>query len=93
MRIGATGPRRSWPRRDQLRGAGLGAALGIASGAAFAVALNAYRQAGLALTKREMEQLLSAGEGEHVEGGRVADSGRAAQVCPERGLAVGAGRA
>ena len=39
----------SWPRRDQLRGAGLGSLLGIASGAAFAVALNAYRQAGLAL--------------------------------------------
>jgi len=39
----------SWPRRDQLAGAGLGTALGLASGAAFAVALNAYRQAGLAL--------------------------------------------
>jgi drug/metabolite transporter (DMT)-like permease len=39
----------SWPRRDQLTGAGLGTALGLASGAAFAVALNAYRQAGLAL--------------------------------------------
>ena len=39
----------SWPRRDQLGGAGLGTALGLASGAAFAVALNAYRQAGLAL--------------------------------------------
>lgn len=39
----------SWPARDQLRGAGLGSVLGIASGAAFAVALNAYRQAGLAL--------------------------------------------
>ncbi|HEY3949425.1 DMT family transporter [Phenylobacterium sp.] len=39
----------SWPRRDQLRGVGLGATMGLASGAAFAVALNAYRQAGLAL--------------------------------------------
>ncbi|THD71079.1 DMT family transporter [Phenylobacterium sp.] len=39
----------SWPRRDQLAGAGLGSALGLASGGAFAVALNAYRQAGLAL--------------------------------------------
>jgi drug/metabolite transporter (DMT)-like permease len=39
----------SWPRRDQMRGAGLGSLLGLASGAAFAVALNAYRQAGLAL--------------------------------------------
>ena len=39
----------SWPRRDQIEGAGLGTALGLASGAAFAVALNAYRQAGLAL--------------------------------------------
>jgi drug/metabolite transporter (DMT)-like permease len=39
----------SWPQRDQMKGAGLGAGLGLASGAAFAVALNAYRQAGLAL--------------------------------------------
>ncbi|MFL5297088.1 MAG: EamA/RhaT family transporter [Phenylobacterium sp.] len=39
----------SWPRRDQLKGAGVGSLLGLASGAAFAVALNAYRQAGLAL--------------------------------------------
>jgi drug/metabolite transporter (DMT)-like permease len=39
----------SWPRRDQMRGAGLGSLLGLASGAAFAVALNAYRQAGLGL--------------------------------------------
>jgi drug/metabolite transporter (DMT)-like permease len=39
----------SWPKRDQMRGAALGSVLGIASGAAFAVALNAYRQAGLAL--------------------------------------------
>src|SRR5215469_10418329 len=33
-----------------------------------------------------------AGKGEHVEAGRVADSGRDAQVCPERGVAVGSGR-
>src|ERR1043166_10005003 len=33
-----------------------------------------------------------AGQGEHVEAGRVADSGRDAQVDPERGLAVGSGR-
>ncbi len=39
----------SWPKRDQLKGAGLGSFLGLVSGAAFAVALNAYRQAGLAL--------------------------------------------
>jgi len=39
----------SWPRRDQLAGAGLGSVLGLASGAAFAVGLNAYRQAGLLL--------------------------------------------
>ena len=39
----------SWPRRDQMAGAGLGTVLGVASGLAFAVALNAYRQAGLAL--------------------------------------------
>jgi drug/metabolite transporter (DMT)-like permease len=39
----------SWPRRDQLAGGVLGSVLGLASGAAFAVALNAYRQAGLAL--------------------------------------------
>lgn len=38
----------SWPRRDQVAGAGLGVALGLASGALFAVGLNAYRQAGLA---------------------------------------------
>jgi drug/metabolite transporter (DMT)-like permease len=35
----------SWPRREQMRGAALGTVLGLASGAAFAVALNA----GLAL--------------------------------------------
>jgi drug/metabolite transporter (DMT)-like permease len=39
----------SWPRSDQLKGAGLGSLLGLASGAAFAVGLNAYRQAGLVL--------------------------------------------
>jgi len=39
----------SWPRRDQMKGAGLGVLLGLASGAAFAVALNAYREAGYAL--------------------------------------------
>jgi drug/metabolite transporter (DMT)-like permease len=39
----------SWPRRDQLKGAGVGSLLGLASGAAFAVGLNAFRQAGLAL--------------------------------------------
>lgn len=39
----------SWPRRDQFAGAGLGSVLGLASGAAFAIALNAFRQAGLAL--------------------------------------------
>jgi len=39
----------SWPKRDQMKGAGLGTLLGLASGAAFAIALNAYRQAGIAL--------------------------------------------
>lgn len=39
----------SWPRRGDIRGGLTGAALGLASGAAFAVALNGYRQAGLAL--------------------------------------------
>ena len=39
----------SWPKREDVRGSLLGAALGLASGAAFAVALNGYRQAGLAL--------------------------------------------
>jgi drug/metabolite transporter (DMT)-like permease len=39
----------SWPRRDQARGALAGALLGLASGAAFAVALNGYREAGRAL--------------------------------------------
>ncbi|MDB5475424.1 MAG: permease of the drug/metabolite transporter superfamily [Phenylobacterium sp.] len=39
----------SWPRRDQMAGARLGVLLGLASGAAFAVALNAYRDAGHAL--------------------------------------------
>jgi drug/metabolite transporter (DMT)-like permease len=39
----------SWPKRDQMRGAAMGVILGLASGAAFAVALNAYREAGRAL--------------------------------------------
>jgi len=39
----------SWPKRANLRGSLAGALLGLASGAAFAVALNGYRQAGLAL--------------------------------------------
>ncbi len=39
----------SWPRSDQMHGAGLGSFLGLASGGMFAVALNAFRQAGLAL--------------------------------------------
>jgi drug/metabolite transporter (DMT)-like permease len=39
----------SWPKRDQMTGVGLGLLLGLASGAAFAVALNAYRDAGRAL--------------------------------------------
>lgn len=39
----------SWPRREDVRGSLRGAALGLASGAAFGVALNGYRQAGLAL--------------------------------------------
>jgi drug/metabolite transporter (DMT)-like permease len=39
----------SWPRRDQAHGGLAGALLGLASGAAFAVALNGYREAGRAL--------------------------------------------
>lgn len=39
----------SWPKREDLRGSLAGALLGLASGAAFAVALNGYRTAGLAL--------------------------------------------
>ncbi|WP_337186857.1 DMT family transporter [Phenylobacterium sp.] len=39
----------SWPRREDVRGGLAGALLGLASGAAFGVALNGYRQAGLAL--------------------------------------------
>ena len=39
----------SWPRRDQMKGAGVGSLLGLASGGAFAVALNGFRQAGLTL--------------------------------------------
>lgn len=42
----------SWPRRADLRGSLAGAALGLASGAAFAVSLNGYRQAGLAFDPR-----------------------------------------
>lgn len=37
----------SWPARADVRGGLAGASLGLASGAAFAVALNGYRQAGL----------------------------------------------
>lgn len=39
----------SWPRRTQERGVLLGSVFGLTSGAAFAVALNAYRVAGGAL--------------------------------------------
>ena len=39
----------SWPGRAAARGALVGSAMGLASGAAFAVALNGHRQAGLAL--------------------------------------------
>lgn len=39
----------SWPKRGQADGALTGALLGLLSGACFAVALNGYRQAGLAL--------------------------------------------
>ncbi len=39
----------SWPPRGQATGVGLGSLYGLASGVAFAVALNGYRQAGLAL--------------------------------------------
>jgi drug/metabolite transporter (DMT)-like permease len=39
----------SWPPRTQTLGVTSGSLYGLASGAAFAVALNAYRQAGLAL--------------------------------------------
>jgi Predicted membrane protein len=38
----------SWPRRDQARDVFTGGLLGLAAGAAFAVAFNGYRQAGLA---------------------------------------------
>jgi drug/metabolite transporter (DMT)-like permease len=41
----------SWPKRADAKGSLAGAALGLASGAAFAVALNGYRQAGLALDR------------------------------------------
>ena len=39
----------SWPRRDQIGGSGFGALMGLTSGAAFAVTLNSYREAGRAL--------------------------------------------
>jgi drug/metabolite transporter (DMT)-like permease len=39
----------SWPSRTQATGKAAGSLYGLASGLAFAVALNAYRQAGLAL--------------------------------------------
>ncbi|MCW5760133.1 MAG: DMT family transporter [Phenylobacterium sp.] len=39
----------SWPRREDFRGGMAGALLGLGSGAAFGIALNSYRQAGLAL--------------------------------------------
>jgi len=39
----------SWPKRADVKGSLAGAALGLGSGAAFAVALNGYRQAGMAL--------------------------------------------
>jgi drug/metabolite transporter (DMT)-like permease len=39
----------SWPSRTEATGKAAGSFYGLASGAAFAVALNAYRQAGLAL--------------------------------------------
>lgn len=39
----------SWPKVDAAKGAFAGSLLGLLSGAAFAVALNAYRQSGLAL--------------------------------------------
>ena len=39
----------SWPKRANVKGSLAGAALGLASGACFAIALNGYRQAGLAL--------------------------------------------
>lgn len=39
----------SWPRGEQEAGAITGSLYGLASGAAFAVALNGYRQAGMAL--------------------------------------------
>ena len=39
----------SWPKADAEKGAGRGALFGLASGLAFGVTLNAYRQAGVAL--------------------------------------------
>src|SRR5436189_4761321 len=41
------------PRRANVKGSLAGAALGLASGAAFAVALNGYRQAGLAVAVQD----------------------------------------
>jgi drug/metabolite transporter (DMT)-like permease len=43
----------TWPRRGAGRGALSGALLGLASGFAFAIALNAYRRAGLLLEPRQ----------------------------------------
>lgn len=42
----------SWLKREQWKGLWLGSLLGIGSGVAFAVSLNAYREAGLALEPR-----------------------------------------
>ena len=39
----------SWPKRADVKGSLAGAGFGLASGTAFAIALNGYRQAGLAL--------------------------------------------
>ena len=39
----------SWPKRADVKGSLAGVALGLGSGAAFAIALNGYRQAGLSL--------------------------------------------
>jgi drug/metabolite transporter (DMT)-like permease len=43
----------SWPRATDAAGVRLGSLLGLASGAAFAVALNGYREAGLTLDPEE----------------------------------------
>ncbi len=42
----------SWPKAEDAKGATLGSLFGLASGLAFAFALNGYRQAGLALEPR-----------------------------------------